>query len=79
MNGTFSYELRLNRAGVLSARVYTPARGNGELSVQLNPRWATHNLYFKAGAYVEDTTGPATEGGKVTFSRLITMHQPNNR
>jgi hypothetical protein len=79
LNGTFNYELRLSRTGVLSVRIFTPGRGNGELSVQLDQRWAGHNLYFKAGAYVEDREGPSTEGGKVIFSRLITMHQPNNR
>ncbi|MFK4134730.1 MULTISPECIES: polysaccharide lyase family 7 protein [Pseudomonas] len=79
LDGPFSYELRLSRTGVLSVRLFTHGRGNGELSVQLDQRWASYHLYFKAGAYVEDKEGPSTEGGKVTFNRLVTMHQPNNR
>ncbi|WP_286790671.1 MULTISPECIES: polysaccharide lyase family 7 protein [unclassified Pseudomonas] len=79
LDGPFSYELRLSRTGVLSVRLFTHGRGNGELSVQLDQRWASYPLYFKAGAYVEDKEGPSTEGGKVTFNRLVTMHQPNNR
>lgn len=60
---------------------------NGELAVTVNgttqrenmiehdPRWADQTFYFKAGCYPQDNEGGETEGGRISFSRLIVRHQ----
>lgn len=66
----FSYRLGVSRSGVLSIQVK-----DGQLTQQLDPRWANQGLYFKAGLYLQDNRGPATEGGRATFSNLMIHHQ----
>lgn len=66
----FSYRLGVSRSGVLSIQVK-----GGQLTQQLDPRWANQGLYFKAGLYLQDNRGPATEGGRATFSNLMIHHQ----
>jgi hypothetical protein len=41
----------------------------------VDPAWASHPFYFKAGAYVIDNIGPSTEGGWVTYEHLVVIHQ----
>jgi hypothetical protein len=40
-----------------------------------DPAWARQTLYFKAGAYVQDNHGPASEGARVMISKLKVSHQ----
>ncbi|MCP8464965.1 polysaccharide lyase family 7 protein [Pseudomonas sp. ZM23] len=66
----FSYRLGVSRSGILSIQV-----NDGQLRQQLDPQWAHQGLYFKAGLYLQDNRGPATEGGRATFSNLTIFHQ----
>lgn len=79
LNSRFSYDIKLTRSGVLTIRAHGAGSRNGDLGLQLDNAWSNHHLYFKAGARLRDGEGPATEGGRVLFYRLISMHQPNNR
>jgi hypothetical protein len=36
--------------------------------------WGTISYYFKAGAYLQDNSGPVTEGGRVSFYQLSATH-----
>src|SRR6185503_16878576 len=36
--------------------------------------WKDSTFYFKAGAYLQDNTGPETEGGRVAFYSLSVSH-----
>lgn len=66
----FSYRLGVSRSGLLSIQV-----NDGRLAQQLDPQWAFQGLYFKAGLYLQDNRGPASEGGRATFSNLTIYHQ----
>ncbi|WNF48683.1 polysaccharide lyase family 7 protein [Pseudomonas sp. SG20056] len=33
----------------------------------MSTHWGNQQLYFKAGAYIQDHHGPSSEGSKVTF------------
>jgi len=79
LNSRFSYDIKLARNGVLSVRAHGTGSRTGDLGLQLDSAWSSHHLYFKAGARLRDAEGPASEGGRVLFYRLISMHQPNNR
>lgn len=67
----FDYEIRL-QDGLLSVSV------NGATKTvnvfEKDPEWASQSLYFKAGAYVQDNEGPASEGARVSFSKLMVSH-----
>jgi type 1 glutamine amidotransferase len=67
----FDYEIKL-QDGLLSATV------NGTTQTvnvfEKDPEWARQSLYFKAGAYVQDNEGPASEGARVLFSKLSVSH-----
>lgn len=67
----FDYEIRL-QDGLLSVSV------NGATQTvnvfEKDPEWAGQSLYFKAGAYVQDNEGPASEGARVSFSKLTVSH-----
>ena len=40
-----------------------------------DPAWLTDStFYFKAGAYLQDNSGPITEGGRVCFYQLSSAH-----
>lgn len=79
LNSRFSYDIKLARTGVLTVRAHGAGSRTGDLGLQLDGAWSDHHLYFKAGARLRDGEGPANEGGRVLFYRLISMHQPNNR
>ncbi|WP_434560386.1 polysaccharide lyase family 7 protein [Pseudomonas sp. Z5-35] len=69
LNQPFSYLIHLNRAGLL-----TISGAGYQWSGTVNSTWSNKPLYFKAGVYVQDNTGYATEGGKATFSLLDIDH-----
>lgn len=79
LNSRFSYDIKLARSGVLTVRAHGSGSRTGDLGLQLDSAWSSHHLYFKAGARLRDGEGPTSEGGRVLFYRLISMHQPNNR
>ncbi|MOA70054.1 Alginate lyase [compost metagenome] len=47
----------------------------GSLYQQLSAYWSKEQLYFKAGAYIQDNYGPSNEGGRVTFYHVNTQHR----
>lgn len=70
LGDTFTYRLGVSSSGVLSVQVE-----NGQVSQQLDTQWAYQGLYFKAGLYLQDNRGPASEGGRATFTDLSIRHQ----
>ncbi|WP_428385138.1 polysaccharide lyase family 7 protein [Nevskia ramosa] len=57
-----TYRIHLSVDGVLS---FT---GNNRVAVvPINPAWSREDLYFKAGTYVLDNEGPASESGAARF------------
>lgn len=70
LGDTFTYRLGVSSSGVLSVQVE-----NGHVSQQLDTQWAYKGLYFKAGLYLQDNRGPASEGGRATFTDLSIRHQ----
>lgn len=70
----FSYQLRITRSGRLGIRIESDD-DNGSYYRQLSSSWGRQQLYFKAGAYVQDNYGAASEGGRATFYHLNTLHQ----
>lgn len=67
----FDYEIKL-QDGLLLVSV------NGTVQTvnlfEKSPDWAKQTLYFKVGAYTQDNEGPATEGARVSFSKLKVTH-----
>lgn len=70
----FSYQLRITSSGHLGIRIESDD-DNGSYYRQLSSSWGRQQLYFKAGAYVQDNYGAASEGGRVTFYHLNTLHR----
>lgn len=70
LGDTFTYRLGVSSSGVLSVQVE-----DGQVSQQLDTQWAYQGLYFKAGLYLQDNRGPASEGGRATFTDLSIRHQ----
>jgi hypothetical protein len=69
MNKNMNYVIHLTKAGVLSVTA-----ANVVWTTNIDSGWKTKPLYFKAGVYVQDNTGYATEGGSTTFSKLQIVH-----
>jgi|688.fasta_scaffold135699_3 hypothetical protein len=73
LDNDFDYEIKL-QDGLLSVSV------NGATQTvnifEKDPEWAGQSLYFKAGAYVQDNEGPASEGARVSFKKLTVSHSP---
>lgn len=67
----FAYTLHLSKTGDLSINV-----ADMVYTTRISSKWAPAALYFKAGAYISDNTGYATEGGMVTFYTLAISHIP---
>ncbi|WP_263263279.1 polysaccharide lyase family 7 protein [Pseudomonas sp. RIT-PI-S] len=65
----FTYTIHLTPGGLLLV-----SAANAQWNYKLDPAWKTKDLYFKAGVYTQDNTGYATEGGQVTFYRLVAEH-----
>lgn len=75
LNERFSYELRLTSSGRLGIQVESADGDKGSYYRQLSSAWSNDLLYFKAGAYIQDNSGPSNEGGRVTFYHLNTLHR----
>lgn len=75
LNERFKYELRVTASGKLGVSVSSSDGDHGGLYQQLSAYWSKQQLYFKAGAYVQDNYGPSTEGGRVTFYHLNSLHR----
>jgi hypothetical protein len=69
LNQRFTYGIYLSSKGVLKVIA------NGQRwESKISPKWNDYTQYFKAGAYVQDNSGYATEGGRVTFYKLAISH-----
>ncbi|WP_079201811.1 MULTISPECIES: polysaccharide lyase family 7 protein [Pseudomonas] len=75
LNERFSYDLRITPSGKLGVSVQSSDGDHGSLYQQLSGYWSVQQLYFKAGAYIQDNYGPANEGGRVTFYHLNSLHR----
>ncbi|HZX52509.1 polysaccharide lyase family 7 protein [Pseudomonas sp. XK-1] len=71
----FSYRLRVTSSGMLGVNVESSEGDRGALYQQLSAYWSNEQLYFKAGAYIQDNYGPPNEGGRVTFYHVNTQHR----
>lgn len=71
----FGYDLRVTPSGRLGVSVISKDGDQGSLYRQLSSGWSTQQLYFKAGAYIQDNSGPTSEGGRVTFYWLNSLHR----
>ncbi|WP_213878493.1 polysaccharide lyase family 7 protein [Pseudomonas sp. dw_358] len=71
LNTRFPYIIHLAKDGTLSVTV-----ADKTYVVKIDTKWSTAAFYYKAGAYVQDNTGYATEGGAVTFYNLAITHTP---
>jgi hypothetical protein len=69
LNKSFAYAIQMNKQGKLTVLI-----NNAGPQLQLAPAWYKYAFYFKAGAYTLDNVGYATEGGKVTYTRLEASH-----
>lgn len=69
LNTRFAYSLHLTKAGELAINV-----ADKIYTTRLNSKWANTQFYYKAGAYISDNTGYASEGGMVTFYSLAVTH-----
>jgi hypothetical protein len=67
---SFSYAINVSESGVMSIYI----NGTLALTDPLDPSWDSIGLYYKAGAYVQDNSGPSTEGAAVTFTALSVTH-----
>ncbi|MBD9463204.1 polysaccharide lyase family 7 protein [Pseudomonas sp. Pdm06] len=70
LNKAFSYSLQMDKQGKLSVLI-----GNSGKQVKLDPSWYGYDFYFKAGVYTLDNVGYASEGGKVTYTKLDVSHK----
>jgi len=70
LNKVFSYSLQMDKQGKLSVLI-----GNSGKQVKLDPSWYGYDFYFKAGVYTLDNVGYASEGGKVTYTKLDVSHK----
>lgn len=75
LNKDFDYQIKL-QDGLLSITVNGTTQS--ENVFQLDPAWAEQTFYFKAGAYPQDNEGPASEGARVSFSKLKVTHSGVN-
>lgn len=70
LNKAFSYSLQMDKQGKLSVLI-----GSTGKQVTLDPSWYGYDFYFKAGVYTLDNVGYASEGGKVTYTKLDVSHK----
>ena len=66
----FSYAITLSSSDVLTISI----NGTVEHTQSVSSSWNDIGLYFKAGSYVQDNSGPSTEGALVTFQNLAIKH-----
>jgi hypothetical protein len=73
---SFSYRIKVgNSVDGKTQSLGVSINGNEVWSQQLDASWRDVGLYFKAGAYVQDNTGPSTEGGGAIFTALSIGHK----
>lgn len=65
----FTYLIHLTSAGALTVDAHEM-----QWEANLGSSWSSKQLYFKAGVYIQDNTGYATEGGAATFYALQISH-----
>lgn len=65
----FNYVIHLAATGDISVTAH-----DMQWASKLDATWNGKQLYFKAGVYVQDNTGYATEGGAATFYKLQIAH-----
>ncbi|MCY1430476.1 Alginate lyase [compost metagenome] len=70
----FGYDLRITPSGKLGITI-TSKGDDGNLYRELSGYWEPQQLYFKAGAYIQDNYGADNEGGRVTFYWLNSLHR----
>ncbi|MNY44530.1 Alginate lyase [compost metagenome] len=75
LNERFSYKMRITPSGKLGVSVQSSEGDKGSHYQQLSAYWSKEQLYFKAGAYIQDNYGPSNEGGRVTFYHVNTQHR----
>jgi len=66
----FSYRIELMPNLTLKVDI----NGNEAYSAAVDSSWASQELYFKAGSYLEDNSGPSDDGGRVVFYSLALEH-----
>ncbi len=71
LNSDLDYQIKL-QDGLLSVTVNGMTQT--ENIFQNDADWSKQTFYFKAGAYCQDNEGPASEGARVSFSRLSVSH-----
>lgn len=71
----FGYDLRVTPSERIGISVASTDGDNGSLYRQLSSSWSKQYLYFKAGAYIQDNSGADSEGGRVTFYHLNSLHR----
>nr|WP_276584083.1 polysaccharide lyase family 7 protein [Pseudomonas sp. RIT-PI-AD] len=75
LNERFGYDFHLTPGGRLSIVVSSVDKDEGRYTRQLSGYWGKQQLYFKAGAYIQDNYGETNEGGRVTFYWLNSLHR----
>ncbi|MCJ8206943.1 polysaccharide lyase family 7 protein [Pseudomonas sp. RGM2987] len=70
LNKTFTYSLVMDKQGKLTVLI-----NNLGKQVKVDPSWYAYDFYFKAGVYTLDNVGYASEGGKVTYTKLDVSHK----
>lgn len=70
----FTYSATVDDKGVMSVTAAYKA-ANGSYSAPIDKSWRKQQLYFKAGAYVQDNKGSREEGGRVSFYYLKAVHR----
>ncbi len=70
-NAALDYEIKVVD-GVVFITVNGVTRSHDLLAS--DSAWGTISYYFKAGAYLQDNSGPVTEGGRVSFYQLSATH-----
>ncbi len=70
LDTAFDYSFKVSPNGRLDVEV-----AGLQYSTTINTAWAKKAFYFKAGNYIPDNQGPATEGGRVTVHALQVGHQ----
>ena len=74
LSNNIAYQFRMVD-GLLSMTVNGATQSVNVFST--DPAWTNQGLYFKAGDYCQDNSGPVTEGAEVRFYSLTTAHYTN--
>lgn len=72
LNTQVSYVIQLTPDGTLQVQI----NGKTAYTEVVSQSWTSQGLYFKAGAYPNDASGPSSEGARVAFYALSATHTP---